>query len=66
MIGSTRYPVTRIDFSEGNYRSHKPLHLSIMSAVVENEKRLGVCAQSPEPNLRFTQLIRETAKKYKV
>ncbi len=61
---SKNYPVIRIEFSEGNFRNRDSLRLSIISAVIENEKRLGVCAESPEPALRFAQLIRETARKY--
>ncbi|PIE65710.1 MAG: hypothetical protein CSA26_02570, partial [Desulfobacterales bacterium] len=61
---SKTYPVIRIDFSEGSFRNEKSLHLSIMHAVLENEKRLGVSVQSPEPALRFGQLIREVSRKY--
>ncbi len=60
---SRTYPVIRFDFSEGNYRNHKSLHLSIMNAVIENEKRSGLSLDSPEPTIRFAQLIREVSKK---
>ncbi len=60
---SNTYPVIKIDFSEGNFRNSDALRLSLMSAIMENEKRLGVCAESPEPALRFAQLIREAARK---
>ncbi|PIE66606.1 MAG: hypothetical protein CSA26_00115 [Desulfobacterales bacterium] len=62
---SRTYPVIKVEFSEGNFRSKEALRLSIMSAIMENEKRLGVCAKSPEPSLRFPQLIREAARKNK-
>ncbi len=35
-----------------------------MSILEENEKRLGAAGKSPVPALRFTQLIREVARKY--
>ncbi len=60
---STTYPVIKIEFSEGNFRNRDALRLSLMSAIMENEKRLGVCAESPEPVLRFAQLIRGVARK---
>ncbi len=53
-----------MEFAEGNFRNREALRLSIMNAVMENEKRLGVCAESLEPALRFAQMIREAAGKY--
>ncbi len=43
---SKTYPVIRTDFSGGSFRNEKSLHLSIMHAVLDNEKRLGVSVQS--------------------
>ncbi len=59
------HPVIHIEFSVGNFRDRESLRLSLMDAVERNEKRLGVVAESPEPALRFAQLIREVAEKYK-
>ncbi len=61
---SKTHPVIHIEFTEGNFRNEESLRLSIINAINENEKRLGVSAESPEPAIRFPQLIRETAKKY--
>ncbi len=62
---SKRWPVIRIDFSLGNFRNNEACRLSIINAVMENEKRLGVCDDSPEPAIRFARLIGNVSRKYK-
>ncbi len=58
------YPVIRISFAEGNYRTPESLQRSVMSAVRKNAKRLGVSVESPEPSLCFAQLIEEVSEQY--
>lgn len=58
------YPVIRISFSEGSFRSPKTLEQSLLTSIMENEKRLGVTVKTRVPALRFAQLIRGVSKKY--
>ncbi len=61
---SKGYPVIRISFAEGSFRTPASLQRSVMSAVRKNAKRLGVSVESPEPSLCFAQLIEEVSEKY--
>ncbi len=58
------YPVIRIDFSEGHFRIPESLNESLLAAVMENERRFGICLDNSFPALRFARLIREVSKKF--
>lgn len=60
-----RYPVVHFSFAEGLLKSPEALKNKIFDLLDTNQERLGVSCKYPDsPSSCFSQIIRETRKKY--
>ncbi len=61
---SKSYPVIKISFGAGDFRTQADLRERILFLLEDNENRLDVTGQSRSPANRFDFLIKETYKHY--
>ncbi len=61
---SKSYPVIKIAFSGGNFRSMERLQNNMFMILRENEQRLGITCNSTDPDTCFAELIRNATKKF--
>ena len=54
---SVRYPVLRLDFSSGDYRTHGYLHQNLMAQLDSLERRLEVASEYPTGPERLNHLL---------
>ncbi len=61
---SKTYPVIKIAFSGGNFRSMERFLNNISMVLRKNEQRLGVTCTTSSPDTFFSELIQNTAQKF--
>ncbi len=61
---SKTYPVIRISFGAGNFRSPEMLQLTILETLKDNEERLETCCEIEEVSARFSRIIKAVHEKY--
>ncbi len=61
---SKKYPVIKISFGGGNFRSQEMLHLTTLEALRDNEKRLDISCQIEAAAARFSRLIKTVHETY--
>ncbi len=62
---SKTYPVIKISFGRGNFRSPETLQVAILEELRDNENRLGVNCDIPVVSTRFSRIIKSVHEKYK-
>ncbi len=65
MIGLKKYPVIKIAFSGGNFRSLEMLQVAILEELRENEKRLGIQVDISFVSARFSRIIKAASAIYR-
>ena len=53
----TQYPVLRFDMSQGKHMDKEQLERYLLYILTENERRFGLLADHPDPNVRMKSLI---------
>ena len=53
----TEYPVVRLDMSSSKHMEKEQLENYLLYILGENEKRFGISANHPDPNVRLSNLI---------
>ncbi len=61
---SKKYPVIKISFGGGNFRSKEGLSENLAMILRQNGKRLGISCISASPDIWFTELIQNTVEQY--
>ncbi len=62
---SKKYPVIKISFGRGNFRSPETLQVAILEELRDNEKPLGVYCDISVVSARFSRIIKAAQEKYK-
>ncbi len=61
---SMTYPVIKISFGGGDFRSPEMLQAEILEQLKENEKKFGIHCDIPVVSVRFSRIIKATHEKY--
>ncbi len=61
---SKKYPVIKISFGGGNFRSKEGLAENLAMILRQNGKRLGISGTSASPDVWFNELIQNTVEQY--
>ncbi len=61
---SKSYPVIKISFGAGDFRSPEMLQITILETLRDNEKRLGVYCEIEAISARFSRIIKAAYEKY--
>ena len=61
---SKTYPVIKISFGGGNFRSMERLSENLFKILRENEKHLGITCTAASSDVWFDELIRNAAQKF--
>ncbi len=61
---SKKYPVIKISFGGGNFRSKEGLAENLAMILRQNGKRLGISCTSASPDVWFNELIQNTVEQY--
>ncbi len=61
---SKKYPVIKISFGGGDFRSPEMLQITILETLKDNEKRLGTCCEIEAVSARFSRIIKAAHEKY--
>ncbi len=62
---SKRYPVVKISFGGGNFRSPEMLQVAVLEALKDNERRLGIHCEISVGSARFSRMIKTVYERYK-
>ncbi|PIE65506.1 MAG: hypothetical protein CSA26_03170, partial [Desulfobacterales bacterium] len=61
---SKKYPVIKISFGGGNFRSKEGLLENLLKSLRKNEKRLGITCTATSPDVCFDELVQNAVDRY--